>query len=246
MKKQKLILAIAVLAIILVSLCSCNQSVHTATTEGEDFSTTEISNRTSEEKKDPETNDKIKLDYDLLYNFESMDPIIDFINNIKAKDLFLNLSQNINASQIVREIYEIKHQSTVWREADGCYVSYLICEDSLTLRTMFIQVYTTEEGVITPDSAVIIFRACPHNTLYNFDDTTMMINGVYRGNCVESLLEEMAFFLNIHYVVILENGKEVSEGELRQGMIVQVYHDGKLYAEYTIAELLEPSPTILF
>jgi uncharacterized repeat protein (TIGR02543 family) len=74
----------------------------------------------------------------------------------------------------------------------------------------------------------------------------MTVNGVYEGNTVKALLQDIEFykFPEIHFAVILKDGVEVTDGYLEAGMVVQIYHGRRLYGEYKINELLEtPSST---
>lgn len=86
---------------------------------------------------------------------------------------------------------------------------------------------------------------CLHSVLYTFDNTTMTIEDVYEQNTVSALLDDIAYYSDNHYAVILKEGTEVSDGYLEEGMVVQVYHSDQLYGEYTIGELLKPSNIML-
>lgn len=81
-------------------------------------------------------------------------------------------------------------------------------------------------------------QLCPHNTLYNFDEVNKTLSGVYEGNRVEALLADIAFVGDT--AVIMYNGEAIAEGELQEGMVVQIYHDNVLFGEYVIDALLEP------
>jgi uncharacterized repeat protein (TIGR02543 family) len=81
---------------------------------------------------------------------------------------------------------------------------------------------------------------CRHSVLYDFDDSTMIVNGVFEGNTVEALLQDVANYADNHRAVIMNNGQIVADGYLETGMIVRVFHGRELYGEYTVGELLEP------
>lgn len=84
-------------------------------------------------------------------------------------------------------------------------------------------------------------QPCLHNTLYDFDDETMTVNDVYKGNRIEAFFEDVRFYSHEKdTAVVLENGVPVTEGVFREGMIIQIHHGNTLYGEYRIAELLEP------
>ena len=85
-------------------------------------------------------------------------------------------------------------------------------------------------------------RECFHSGLYEFDDATMTVNGVYEENSVEMLLGDIACYSDNHCAVILKNGKEIMDGYLEEDMVVQIYHENRLYGEYTITKLLKPFP----
>lgn len=81
---------------------------------------------------------------------------------------------------------------------------------------------------------------CLHSVLYTFDNTTMTIDDVYEENAVSALLDDVLYYSDEHYAVILKDGIEIYDGFLEEGMIVQIYHSDDLYGEYTIGKLLEP------
>jgi hypothetical protein len=103
---------------------------------------------------------------------------------------------------------------------------------------------------------------CRHTSWFDFRDDTMTIGFVYEDSTVESLLEEVERFQTplIHYAVVLKDGKEVTDGYLELGMVVQIYCgvwiDGeykgydagkKPFGEYKIEELIKlPSTTTTF
>ncbi len=80
-------------------------------------------------------------------------------------------------------------------------------------------------------------QACPHNTLYEFDEESKTLKGVYEGNRVEALLSDIAFVGDT--AEILCGGEVVTEGELQAGMTVRIYHGENLYGEYTIETIHE-------
>ncbi|MCI8610966.1 MAG: peptidoglycan DD-metalloendopeptidase family protein [Clostridiales bacterium] len=81
---------------------------------------------------------------------------------------------------------------------------------------------------------------CLHNTLYEFDNETMTVKGVYEGNRLDAFFADVRFYSDEKdTAVILENGVPVTEGVFREGMTIQIYHENALYGEYRIAELLE-------
>lgn len=79
-----------------------------------------------------------------------------------------------------------------------------------------------------------------HGTLYDYDDETMLISGVFRGNLVERLIMDVQTWSG-DGIRIFKGDKEVFEGELEEGMKVQIYHDDILYGEYKVGELKIPS-----
>lgn len=85
---------------------------------------------------------------------------------------------------------------------------------------------------------------CYHSSAFDFDDETMTIE-TYNTITVEWLMEDCAYYGCT--AVVTENGQVVTEGYLRVGMKVKIYHDELLYGEYDIVELLEsvypPAPT---
>ena len=83
---------------------------------------------------------------------------------------------------------------------------------------------------------------CFHSVLYDFDNQTMTVNGVYEQNTVLALLEDIAYYAPNHFAIILKNGEKVTGGYLEEGMIVRVYHGNQLAGEYVIPQLLEPYP----
>ena len=90
----------------------------------------------------------------------------------------------------------------------------------------------------TDESIDTMTQSCPHNTLYKFDEESKTLKGVYEGNRVEALLSDIAFVGDS--AVIMYNGEAIAEGELQEGMVVQIYHDNVLFGEYVIDALLEP------
>lgn len=78
-----------------------------------------------------------------------------------------------------------------------------------------------------------------HSMLYNFDEDTMQVYGVYEGNLIEHLILDVQTFSGDEARVFAD-GQEVFVGELQEGMIVQIYHSSELYGEYEISELLQP------
>ena len=84
-------------------------------------------------------------------------------------------------------------------------------------------------------------QQCLHNTLYDFDNETMTVKGVYEGNRIEAFFADVRFYSDAEdTAVVLQNGVPVTEGVFQEGMIVQIYHGDTLYGEYRIEELLEP------
>ena len=65
-------------------------------------------------------------------------------------------------------------------------------------------------------------QSCPHNTLYEFDEESKTLKGVYEGNRVEALLSDIAFVGDT--AIILYNGEAIAEGELQEGMTIQIFH----------------------
>ncbi len=90
----------------------------------------------------------------------------------------------------------------------------------------------------TDESIDTTTQSCPHNTLYEFDEESKTLKGVYEGNRVEALLSDIAFVGDT--AVILYNGEAIVEGELQEGMVVQIYHDNVLFGEYVIGAFLKP------
>ena len=84
-------------------------------------------------------------------------------------------------------------------------------------------------------------QQCLHNTLYDFDNETMTVKGVYEGNRIKAFFADVRFYSDAEdTAVVLQNGVPVTEGVFQEGMIVQIYHGDTLYGEYRIEELLEP------
>lgn len=75
-----------------------------------------------------------------------------------------------------------------------------------------------------------------HGSLHYYDDDTMTIYDVYEGNLIEHMIMDIKTFSG-DGVRIFSGDEEVFEGELREGMTVQIYHDDVLFGEYVIAEL---------
>jgi hypothetical protein len=99
---------------------------------------------------------------------------------------------------------------------------------------------TADWTVPTTEPEIITCRHT-HRPGLDFDDSTMTLHGVFDVNTVEWLLSEFRHYDFIYlncFGIILENGVEVTEGYLEIGMTVQIYHDGELFGEYTIRELL--------
>ena len=81
-------------------------------------------------------------------------------------------------------------------------------------------------------------NTCAHSFYFDFDDTSMTVTNIYEGGRVSSLLEDVRFYADDHYAKIHYNDEEVTDGLLKEGMIVEVYHNNALYGEYTIEKLL--------
>ncbi len=81
-------------------------------------------------------------------------------------------------------------------------------------------------------------KHCEHSFYFDFDDDSMTVTNVYEGGRVSSLLEDVRFYKDNHYATIRYNNQEITEGLLKEGMIVEIYHDNNLYGEYTIEQLL--------
>ncbi len=80
---------------------------------------------------------------------------------------------------------------------------------------------------------------CRHGIACEFDDESMTLTNVYKGNRVQDVLLDVECWADNHYAVVLYNGQEVTEGELLAGMTVRIYHNDLLYGEYTIETIHE-------
>ncbi|MCI8472729.1 MAG: M23 family metallopeptidase [Clostridiales bacterium] len=78
---------------------------------------------------------------------------------------------------------------------------------------------------------------CRHGIICEFDDQTMTLTNAYEGNRIEDVIADVESFDEQHFVEILYNGQEITEGELQVGMIIRIYHSDELFGEYSIAEL---------
>ena len=79
---------------------------------------------------------------------------------------------------------------------------------------------------------------CRHSSVFEFDNDTMMLINACNTNTVEWLTEDVAFWGD--RAIVLDGNQIITDGYLKEGMAVQIYHGDRLYGEYTIAELHEP------
>jgi len=94
--------------------------------------------------------------------------------------------------------------------------------------------------IVTLDPITIPSNECTHGILYRYDDETLTVNGIYEGNLVEKLIDDVEFFGDT--TIITFNDEVVTEGLIQEGMIISIFHDGELYNSYTVDELLTPRP----
>ncbi|MCI8590047.1 MAG: hypothetical protein HFE77_04980 [Clostridiales bacterium] len=70
---------------------------------------------------------------------------------------------------------------------------------------------------------------CYHSGVFDFNEKTMTLDGVYVGNTIEWLMDDVDFYGD--RAVVYENGNIVTQGYLQEGMTVAIYHDDQLYGE---------------
>ena len=84
---------------------------------------------------------------------------------------------------------------------------------------------------------------CQHALMpYIFDDESMTLNNVYEETCAYELIDEIEFFGD--KAIVLDKGEKITDGLLKKGMTVQVYHGDVLYGEYIITDLVRPIPDV--
>lgn len=94
---------------------------------------------------------------------------------------------------------------------------------------------SNETTVITTDSK----DSCIHSVYYTFNEKDKTIDGVHTNWKVEGLIFDVKTFSHDGIKVFYE-GNEITEGYFKEGMRVQIFHGETLFAEYTVASLLEP------
>ncbi len=94
---------------------------------------------------------------------------------------------------------------------------------------------SNEATVITTDSK----DSCIHSVYYTFNEKDKTIDGVHTNWKVEGLIFDVKTFSHDGIKVFYE-GNEITEGYFKEGMRVQIFHGETLFAEYTVASLLEP------
>ena len=98
---------------------------------------------------------------------------------------------------------------------------------------------SNETTVTTPDSK----DSCIHSVYYTFNEKDKTIDDVYTNWKVEGLIFDVKTFSHDGIKVFYE-GNEITEGYFKEGMRVQIFHGETLFAEYTVASLLEPEENI--
>lgn len=82
-------------------------------------------------------------------------------------------------------------------------------------------------------------NSCPHSVYFTFNETNKTITEMHEDWKVESLIYDVETFSG-DGIKVYDGEKEVTEGFVKDGMIVQIFHKDKLFGEYRITNLLPP------
>lgn len=85
----------------------------------------------------------------------------------------------------------------------------------ITLLFVLSVLFTTISATTNTDNLEVVMQVntyvenknhdeyCCHSLLYDFDDEAMVVNGVYEGNCVVALLDDIEYYSDNHYAKYL-------------------------------------------
>lgn len=82
-------------------------------------------------------------------------------------------------------------------------------------------------------------NSCPHSVYFTFNEKSKTITEMHEDWKVESLIYDVETFSG-DGIKVYDGEKEVTEGFVKDGMIVQIFHKDKLFGEYRITNLLLP------
>ena len=80
-------------------------------------------------------------------------------------------------------------------------------------------------------------RICQHSVYFDFNDETRTIDRLNSKCKVEAIIFDVKTFSH-DGIKVFDGEKEITEGYVKDGMTVQIFHSGSLYLEYTISNVI--------
>ncbi|HHX25010.1 MAG TPA: hypothetical protein GX723_13560 [Thermoanaerobacterales bacterium] len=75
-----------------------------------------------------------------------------------------------------------------------------------------------------------------------YDDETMTLSGIYENTLIRDYVRILEGNEHPNSVFFKKDGNHITDGNIEEGMVVQIYRNGELYGEYTVSELWELAP----
>lgn len=88
-------------------------------------------------------------------------------------------------------------------------------------------------------------NSCPHSVYFTFNEKNKTITEMHEDWKVESLIYDVDTFSG-DGIKVYDGENEVTEGFVKDGMIVQIFHKDELFGEYRITNLLPPLDDNIF